>query len=179
MTLVLIVLALRLLIPFTIFRWPLLGGLLAFTADIYDFVILNKFGWPGFLNSDIYQPIDKALDVYYFSFEVFVAAKWSDVLARRTAVVLFLWRMIGIVIFELTGFRKALFLAPNIFEYFYLAFLGIKKINPAFRMQRKWLIIILAVIAVPKLIFEYILHFREYPLGIANSWEFVKKMLFR
>lgn len=174
-----IVIVLRLLIPFTIFRWPLLGGLLAFTADIYDFVILNKFGWPGFLNSDIYQPIDKALDLYYFSFEALVAARWKDILARRTAVVLFLWRMVGIVIFELTGFRKALFFAPNIFEYFYLGFLSIKKINPAFLMQKKWLITILVVIAVPKFILEYILHFQGYPLGIANSWEFIKQAIFR
>ncbi len=176
---VIAVIAVRLLVPFVILRWPLLGGLLAFTADVYDFVILNKLGWPGFLNSDIYQPIDKALDLYYFSFEVFIAAKWSDILARRTALALFSWRLVGVIAFELTQIRKFLFFAPNIFEYFYLTFLGLKRIRPSFRLQKRWLAFILIIIAIPKLITEFILHYLEYPLGIANSWEFVKEIIFK
>lgn len=174
MTAAFIVIIVRLLIPFTIFRWPLLGGILSFTADFYDFPVLNTFGW-GFLNSDIYQPIDKLLDIYYLSFEAFVSLKWNDLLARKTAVTLFLWRLIGVIVFELTHIRKLLFFAPNIFEYFYLTFLAIKKFNPGFRLTRKILIVMLLTIGIPKLIHEYILHYLEYPLGFRTIWDAVFK----
>lgn len=174
MTIVFIVLALRLLIPFTIFRWPLLGGILAFTADFYDFVLLNTFGW-GFLTLETYQPIDKIFDVYYLSFEFLVALRWNDLLARKSAIALFSWRLAGVVAFELTQMRKLLFFAPNIFEYFYLAFLAIKKFNPGFRLTKKVMTIMLLAIGVPKLIHEYILHYLEYPLGFRVIWDILSK----
>jgi len=170
MTAALIVIAVRLIIPFTIFRWPLLGGLLAFTADFYDFPLLNIFGW-GFLTSETYQPIDKMFDIYYLSFEFLVALRWNDLLARKSVIALFSWRLIGVIAFELTQMRKLLFFAPNIFEYFYLAFLAIKKFNPGFRLTRKVLIIMLLTIGIPKLIHEYILHYLEYPLGFRTIWD--------
>src|SRR3989344_2526383 len=160
------VLALRLIVPFTIFRWPLFGGLLALLADVYDYVLLNKFGW-GFLTSETYQPVDKLFDIYYLSFEAFVASKWNDSIARKTAVALFSWRLVGTIIFEFTQLRKFLFFAPNIFEYFYLTYLSIRKFRPAFHLQKRLLIILLLTIGIPKLIWEFILHYLEYPLGIA------------
>lgn len=174
MTIALLVLALRLLIPFTIFRWPLLGGILAFTADFYDFPILNHFGW-GFLTSETYQPVDKLFDIYYLSFEFLVALRWRDILARKTAIALFSWRLLGVIAFELTQIRKFLFFAPNIFEYFYLPFLVIKKLRPAFQLQRRTLIILLLVIGIPKLIIEFILHYLEYPLGFSALWDAIFK----
>lgn len=174
MSIVFIVLTLRLLIPFTIFRWPLLGGLLALAADFYDFPLLNTFGW-GFLTPETYQPVDKMLDIYYLSFEFLIALRWSDLLARKSAVALFLWRLIGVVVFELTHMRKLLFFTPNIFEYFYLAFLAIKKFNPGFRLTKKAMTIMLFTIGVPKLIHEYILHYLEYPLGFRTIWDILSK----
>ena len=165
-----IILALRLIIPFTIFRWPLLGGILAFAADFYDFPLLNTFGW-GFLTPETYQPVDKMFDVYYLSFEFLVALRWRDLLARKSAIAFFSWRLIGVIAFELTQMRKLLFFAPNIFEYFYLTFLTIKKFRPAFRLTRKTLAIMLLVIGVPKLVHEYILHYLEYPLGFRVIWD--------
>lgn len=170
----LLVVALRLLLPFTIFRWPLLGGLLALTADFYDFPLLNTFGW-GFLTPETYQSVDKMLDIYYLSFEFLVALRWNDLLARKAAVGLFSWRLIGVIIFELTQVRKFLFFAPNIFEYFYLAFLGIKKFKPDFRLSKKLLLILLVAIGIPKLAQEFVLHYLEYPLGFRTLWDAVFK----
>ncbi len=176
---VIAVIAVRLLVPLTILRWPLLGGLLAFTADIYDFVILNKLGWPGFLNSDIYQPIDKGLDIYYLSFEAFVASRWQDAFAKKSALALFSWRLAGVIVFEITQVRKFLFFAPNLFEYFYLTFLGIKKFKPDFRLNKKSLIILILLVGIPKLAHEFILHYLEYPLGFANSSAFIWQFIFQ
>jgi uncharacterized membrane protein YwzB len=166
------VIALRVLVPFTIFRWPLLGGVLALAADFYDFVLLNTFGW-GVLTSETYQPIDKIFDIYYLSFEFLVALRWNDLLAKKSAAALFSWRLAGIILFELTQMRKFLFFAPNIFEYFYLTFLAIKRFRPEFRLTKKILVIILVVIGIPKLVHEYILHYLEYPLGFRTIWEFL------
>ncbi|MBI2506791.1 MAG: hypothetical protein HYW00_01485 [Candidatus Colwellbacteria bacterium] len=174
----LLVITLRLLLPLTILRWPLAGGLLALTADLYDFVVFNKISW-GFLTSETYQPIDKLLDIYYLSLEVYAASKWNDLLAKKTAISLFFWRLAGVIIFELTQLRKFLFFAPNIFEYFYLVFLSIKRFKPDFRLQKRSLIILLLVIGIPKLVWEFILHYLEYPLGIANSWAFLKEAIFK
>ena len=165
-----IILALRLIIPFTIFRWPLLGGILAFAADFYDFPLLNTFGW-GFFTIETYQPIDKVFDIYYLSFEFLVALRWRDLLAKKSAVGLFSWRLIGVIAFELTQMRKFLFLAPNIFEYFYLAILAIKKFKPEFHLTKRILIILVVAIGIPKLVHEYILHYLEYPLGFRVIWD--------
>lgn len=174
MTIVFIVLALRILVPFTIFRWPLLGGILAFVADFYDFFLLNTFGW-GFLTSESYQPVDKLFDIYYLSFEFLVALHWNDLLAKKAAATLFSWRLFGVILFEVTQIRKFLVLTPNIFEYFYLAFLTIKKFKPEFRLTKKILIILVVAIGIPKLIQEYILHYLEYPLGFRTIWNFLFK----
>lgn len=169
-----LVLALRLFVPFTIFRWPLLGGILAFTADFYDFFLLDTFGW-GFLTSETYQPVDKLFDIYYLSFEFLIALRWTDLLARKSAIGLFFWRLIGIAAFEFTGVRKFLLLAPNIFEYFYLTFLIIRKFKPQFYLTSRTLLIIVVAIGIPKLIQEYILHYLEYPLGFRTIWNFIFK----
>jgi len=178
MTVAFIVITLRLVVPLTILRWPLGGALLALIADIYDFVLLNSFGW-GFLTSETYQPIDKLFDIYYLSFEAFIASKWTDSIARKTALTLFSWRLVGVTVFELTGTRKFLFFAPNIFEYFYLTVITARKFITGFRLNRKLLFFLLIAIGIPKLLLEYILHYLGYPLGIANSWEFIKEVIFR
>ena len=95
------VIALRLLVPLTILRWPLWGGLAAIVADACDILILQQFGFSGV----DYQRIDKPLDIYYLTFEAIVAQRWAPLL-RWTATALFVWRIIGFALFEATGARR-------------------------------------------------------------------------
>ena len=96
----LVVVLIRFLLPFTILRWSFWGAILAILGDISDVVLMDAFGWGWFEGRD-YHTYDKLFDTYYLGFEVYMALKWQEVLARRTAVFLFSWRLLGIIAFEI------------------------------------------------------------------------------
>jgi len=155
---IIFVLILRLTSPLSIFYWPLSGGILAITADFYDFVILEYLGWGG-LDFPTYQKADKILDSYYLAIEFIVTRRLRDNLAKRLFAVLFGWRLAGVMIFEFTGAREALFFAPNVFEVVFLLFYLVKKFHPRFHMENNWkLIFVIVVIGFLKLLHEYNLH---------------------
>jgi hypothetical protein len=167
------VVIIRLIVPFSILRWPFWGALLAIAADCSDVILMDAFGWGWFEGRD-YHAYDKLFDTYYLSFEVYMALKWQEVLARRTAIVLFSWRLLGVIVFEIFKIRQLVFLAPNIFENFYLLVVGLKKFF-AWRVDRvRRLVVLLLIAGIPKIIQEYIMHFMEFP-----TWHFIKHNLFR
>ncbi|MGH7535778.1 MAG: hypothetical protein ACREMG_09345, partial [Gemmatimonadales bacterium] len=63
-----IVIVLRLVLPLTILRWPLAGGVLALVLDALDVVLVDAIagalGEPGEFGP-FYAQIDKWLDTYY------------------------------------------------------------------------------------------------------------------
>ena len=62
---------------------------------------------------------------------------------------------------------------PNVFENFYLFTAAALTANPQFR-YRSWahLLGILAVVAVPKLLQEYVMHYTEH-----QTWRFVRQYI--
>ena len=142
-------------------------------ADATDIMIFEGFGY-GFLSDIPYHMLDKIFDMWYLFFEFLIVRQWIDILARRTGTFLFAWRFIGFLIFEITGLRAAFFFAPNIFEYFFLAILVIKKFNKKFILSVKSLVIILLIVGIPNLIKEYIMHFK-YP---DQTWNFFRDNVF-
>jgi hypothetical protein len=167
-----IVTIIRFLVPFTILRWPLAGGLLAMLADTVDVFLFQAFGY-GFWADPSYHLYDKIFDIWYLAFEFWAVRNWTDGLARKTAKGLFGWRLAGVALFELTGWRGFFFLAPNIFEYFFLWYLIARKIWPGFVLTKKKLIIALAVIGLPSFAKEYVMHFMEF-----QTWAFFRDHLF-
>ncbi len=169
-----IVIIIRGLIPFTILRWPLAGGLLAILGDISDVMIYEGFGM-GFFGSLPYHFIDKIFDIWYLFFEFLVVLRWKDdKLARNTGAFLFGWRAVGFFAFIAFGFRAAFFFAPNIFEFFFLAVLIIKRFNKKFKFTWKSLTIVLLIVGIPNIIKEYIMHYK-YP---DQTWDFFRDNLF-
>lgn len=168
-----LVIALRLIVPFSILKWPFWGMVLAFGADAIDVILLDIFGHGIFAKFG--QQIDKALDIYYLSFAAAVSKNWQERIVGKTAIILFLWRLIGVISFELTRIRQILFFAPNIFENFFLLVTGSKKFFPAFRVDNlKKLTIFFAIAAIPKIIQEYVMHFLQF-----QTWAFIKHNIFR
>lgn len=163
----------RIFIPLTILRWPFWGALLAILGDISDVVLMDAFGWGWFEGRD-YHSYDKFFDTYYLGLECYMSLKWREILPRRTAAILFLWRLLGVIVFEIFKIRQLIFLAPNIFENFYLLVVGLKKFFGFSINSVKRLVIILLVAGIPKIIQEYIMHYLEFP-----TWPFLKKNLFR
>jgi hypothetical protein len=153
-----LVLAIRLTVPLSIFRWPLAGGLLAIVADSIDIVIFQVLGFPSFLS---YHQIDKALDAYYLVIEALVVQGW-DPLPRWTATALFAYRMAGVAVFELTDARALLLLFPNLFEFFYLFYVAARRFAPSYELTPKRTAAWLGVLLVPKEFQEYALHYARW-----------------
>lgn len=170
----------RLVVPFTILRWPLAGVFVSIVADAADIMVFEKMGGPGPIRWEDYHLLDKFLDTYYLAFAAFVAWGWRDVLARKIAVSLFAWRFIGVVVFELVALvwaepiRPLMFFAPNIFENFFIAWLVIQKVRPSFVLTRKSAAITLLLVGIPKLVQEYVMHFGYQD----QTWGFFRDNLF-
>ena len=160
-----IVIALRLIAPLAILRWPLAGGVLAMVVDAFDVVLVDAIAYGIGQPSEFgpfYAQTDKYFDTYYLSLELIVVRRWPESLPRRAATYLYLWRLIGVVAFEVTGHRPLLLVFPNLFELFYLYVLIVRRWAPAL-MPRTGVHVfaVVVVLLVPKLVQEWMLHVEQ------------------
>ena len=174
---IVLVVFIRLLVPFSILRWPFWGMVAALVADTFDLTVLRFFGWDSFGFAG-YQLTDKLLDLYYLSFGLYATTRLGEDVARRTLRVLFFWRFAGVVLFEITGLRVLLFFAPNLFEYLYLGAFGAKTFFSA-RLTPRLLIVLLFLSVALKLPQEYVMHYLEFPWGFGNFTEGLKQLFLR
>lgn len=166
-----IVIGLRLVIPLLILWRPLPGSIIAMLFDAFDVVIVEFFG-PGGMG-DHYHSIDKLLDLYYLSLQAFVAWKWTDKRLRLVALVLFFYRLIGVVVFEFTGWRPSMFLFPNLFENWFLFVLIRNQFFPKIKLESwKQIGLWLMILYIPKVVQEYVLHVAQ-----AQPWGWIKEQL--
>jgi hypothetical protein len=113
-----VVVAIRLLVPLAIPRFPLPGIVASMLVDAVD---LNIFQLFGEVDPSSYQGYDKALDVYYLSVAYLSTFRnWSSRPAFEVGRILFYVRLAGVVLFEFTGAREFLLLFPNTFEYYFI-----------------------------------------------------------
>ena len=160
-----IVIALRLALPLSILRWPLAGGVLALLLDAADVILVDflarLLGEPGEFGP-YYAQIDKWLDTYYLTLELIVTRRWADPMLRETAGLLYVWRLAGVIAFEVTGYRPLLLIFPNLFENFYLYVLVVTRWFPRLLPRsRTQVLLVLGILLVPKLIQEWVLHWEE------------------
>lgn len=154
----LLIVLIRLIVPLTIFRWPLAGGVLALVADTLDIVLASLIDLGGLWN---YHALDKYLDTYYMGIEAVVAQRWLA-LPRWTATALFGYRLIGVILFEATNIRLFLFFFPALFENFYLFYAVLRRFFPDYDLTPKRLAFWLAVLLVPKMVQEYVIHYARW-----------------
>ena len=168
-----IILAIRLILPLTIFRWPLFGGLLAVVIDTLDVVIIELLGLGGF--GPHYQTLDKAQDLYYLGIEFLVATRWDNPWAKWPALLLFPYRLMGAVMFEITHVRVLLFVFPNLFENWWLYCVIVARFAP--RYEPRSLVstaVPLVLLLLPKMGQEYMLHYAE-----VKPWDWIKREILR
>jgi len=169
----LVIIALRLSVPLLILRHWLLGGIVAMLLDGADVIIIEPLNLGGF--GDHYAELDKILDSYYLSIEMLVAWRcWFDrAWARNTAGILFVYRLIGVALFESLDARIILFIFPNLFENWWLYCVVVMRYFPSLvpRDRRTTAIPLLALL-IPKMGQEYLLHFAE-----AKPWNWTKEHL--
>lgn len=156
-----LVVALRLLIPLGIPKFPLPFILAALVLDGVDQTIFQSVHATGVL--DNYQSYDKALDVYYLTIAyVSTLRNWLTPFDQGVARVLFYYRLAGTLAFELTGVRALLIIFPNTFEYFFIFYETVRLFwNPA-RMSHRFVVGAAAAIWIfVKLPQEYWIHIAE------------------
>lgn len=147
---------LRLTAVVIIFKYPLLGGILALVVDFFDLNLLYILA-PNSLEN--YQIWDKLLDLTYLSTEAYIALSWKNKLVSRIALVLFIYRLIGIITFEIFQQKPILVMFPNVFEPFYLIYLlHLYIFKKDFFKSLKLIGSIVFMITILKLGHEYLLH---------------------
>ncbi len=170
-----LVLAARLLLPLLIFRYPIVGILICLVLDGVDQTIFQLFTT---LDLAGYQSYDKALDVYYLALAYIATMRnWVSRDAYLVSGALFYYRLLGVVVFELTGaqYRALLMLFPNTFEYFFIFYELVRsRWDPRRGDLRFWVLAAGAIWLFVKLPQEYWIHvaqldatdtIRAYPLA--------------
>ena len=133
-------------------RWPFAGGLIALVADFADLFLMDAIG-----GISDYQRLDKLCDLGYMTTFLIVAVRWSG-LERVASLVLFGYRMVGEVAFEITGERALLLLFPNVFEFWFVAVAARRHYRPDRALTPRQAGAALAVLLVAKEAQEYFLH---------------------
>ena len=113
----LLIVALRLMLPLAIPRYPLPGIIATMLIDSIDDIAFRPFSGAMPVG---YQAYDKALDIYYLTIAYLATMRnWENTLAVEISRFLFYFRLLGVVLFESTHLRAMLVIFPNTFEYFF------------------------------------------------------------
>jgi hypothetical protein len=113
------VIGVRLLVPLLIWRYPLPGFLLAVFIDTVDEGLLTILGVR--FSEEAYQSYDKALDIYFLAIAMLAMLRnWESRAAVQLGLFLFYFRLVGVVAFELSGWRALLVIFPNTFAPYFV-----------------------------------------------------------
>jgi hypothetical protein len=149
----------RLALPLLIPRLPLIL-VAALVLDAIDNSLLAHLTSVDLGPGGPYQSFDKALDVYYLAIAYLATIRnWTSTPAFRIARCLFYYRLVGVVAFELLDSRAMLLVFPNTFEYFFLAYEGLRtRWDPERWSGRFWLTVAGGIWVLIKLPQEYWIH---------------------
>jgi hypothetical protein len=146
----------RFLVPLLIIRFPLPAIIASLVLDGIDQTIFQTMGYdpPG------YQSYDKAMDVYYLALAYLAMLRnWTSPSAFGVGRFLYFYRLVGVVAFELTGWRALLLVFPNTFEYFFIAYEALRlRWDPLRFTVRTWIGIAAAIWVFVKLPQEWWIH---------------------
>lgn len=150
------VVLLRLGLSTLILKFPLVGGVIAICLDYFDLQLLYLFDQRELGR---YQSLDKTLDLYYLALEAYVVSNWRNLLVKYTALLLFLGRSIGSLLFVITQEGVILMIFPNVFEPFFLIYLmQLQIFRKDLLTSFKQIALLILFLLIPKLIHEYLLH---------------------
>ena len=171
-TVVILVVGGRLFLPFTIPTYPLVGSVACMILDSIDQSIFQQF--PA-IPLDGYQSYDKSLDIYYLAIIYLSTMRnWTNPYAFKMSFFLYYYRLVGVLVFELSQVRAVLFIFPNTFEYFF-DFVEAVRLGWDWKRMGKWTVIISTV-----LIWVFIKLPQEWWIHIAqlDMTDFIKESLF-
>jgi hypothetical protein len=136
-------------------KWAFFGSIFAVLVDLSDLFWQDYLDMGGIRN---YQALDKILDLFYMSIFLFVALRWKNFLSK-IAVFLFIFRLLGLLIFEITQERIFLLFFPNVFEFWFILVTGLKLfLKEKTVLKPKIIIGSLVFSAGLKIFHEWVLH---------------------
>jgi len=155
-----IVVGFRFGVPLLIPRFPLPAIVFSLVLDAADQTIFQQ---TTDLDLGNYQSYDKALDIYYLAIAYLSTIRnWKDPFAFGIAQFLWYYRLVGVVMFELTQERWVLLVFPNTFEYFFIAYEAIRCWWDPTRLRHRQLVLMAGFIWVfIKLPQEWWLHIAQ------------------
>lgn len=161
-----VIVALRLIAPFSILRFPLIGTLACAIIDGYDHGYIGEF--------EYYQIADKWLDLYYLAFAYYVSRGWRDQLARKIAKYLFVYRALGVAVLTVTNLEWTMILFPNLFEMFFVFYLLYLYLSSRTQLLANWkdAAPMMAALLIPKMLQEYALHVHPLYRNLTPDWIF-------
>ena len=151
---VLVIAIVRIAGSLPVLRWPLAGAVLALLVDLSDLLLRDSLDLGGVPD---YQALDKWLDQVYMAAFLAVAWRWSGP-DRAVAVALYAFRLVGFVVFEVTGDRNVLLLFPNVFELWFLLVAARHRWWPGATWRPASLVIALVALTGIKELQEWALH---------------------
>ena len=115
------------------------------------------------------------MDVYYLAIAYLATMRnWENLSAFRVSRFLYFYRLVGVVCFELSQVRALLLIFPNTFEYFFIAYEGVRSRWSTLRFPLRWWVAVAAVIwVVVKLPQEYWIHVAQLDVTdilSENAW---------
>jgi hypothetical protein len=129
----------RLLVPLLIIRFPLPAIVACLVIDAVDQTVFQAIAPDADLSG--YQSYDKALDIYYLVIAYTATLRnWTNQFAVEVARFLIFYRLVGVVLFELSEVRGILFIFPNTFEYFFIFYESVRLFWDPRRMSRRVII---------------------------------------
>jgi hypothetical protein len=157
-----LIVATRLIVPLFIPRFPLVI-IVALIVDAVDQTVLATWTDVDTGENGPYQSYDKALDIYYLTVAYLAAMRnWKSEGAFKVARFLFLYRLVGVTLFELSDERWVLFVFPNTFEYFFIAYEVVRlRWDPTRISTRGWVLIAAAIWIFVKLPQEWWIHIAQ------------------
>jgi hypothetical protein len=157
-----LVVATRLVVPLFIPRFPLVI-LVALVVDAVDQTVLATLTEVDTGEGGPYQSYDKALDVYYLTIAYLATMRnWASEGAFRVAKFLFFYRLVGVTLFELFDERWLLFVFPNTFEYFFIAYEVVRlRWDPTRISTRGWVLTAAVIWVFVKLPQEWWVHIAQ------------------
>ena len=161
----------RILGALLILRWAFVGSILAIAIDLSDLFLMNLLDLGGVGN---YQALDKWLDLTYMMTFLWVSLKWEQPY-RRIAIFLFVYRIVGVFIFELVGNRWILLAFPNVFEFWIITVTFIRHYLPKIELSAGKILLVLLVLLGLKEFQEYALHGGKWldkytAVGVVQYW---------
>lgn len=145
----LLVVAVRLIVPLFIPRFPLPAIIASLVIDAIDQTIFQQYTNIDTSETGSYQSYDKALDIYYLTIAYTSTMRnWGGGILFDVGRFLWYYRLVGVMIFENTGaeLRWLLLVFPNTFEYFFIAIEAYKTRRSPLSLTKRQVIATAAVI---------------------------------